>query len=295
MNDDDKLEDIDKIEVEPEPADDPFAFKPDELAGAPKPGGFADLRLRIVSGVVLAVAALAFFYLGGIWTSGMLAVGGALMMWEYRGLITGKYGVTDIRLLVMAAGAIGAALVGQIFGLVWAMIPLGLAVVAIVAARKTSWLWLALGVVYFGLPVAALAHYRGETIAGLLLVYWLIAVVVATDIGGYFVGRAVGGPKLWPAVSPGKTWSGTLGGWGLAAVVGLGFGLFAPGWPLWSTVTLSLLLAVSAQIGDLGESWLKRRKGVKDSSALIPGHGGILDRLDGLVAAVNVYVLTLVF
>lgn len=292
MSDDDQLDDIDTIKVEPEPADDPFAFKPDD---EPKAGGFADLRMRIISGLALAAMALVFFYLGGIWTSGMLAVGGALMMWEYRGLITGKYGVNDVRLLVMAAGAIGAALVGQIFGLVWAMIPLGLAVVAIVAARKKSWLWLALGVVYFGLPVAALAHYRGDTTAGLLLVYWLIALVVATDIGGYFVGRAVGGPKLWPAISPGKTWSGTLGGWGLAAIVGLGFGLFAPGWALWPTVTTSLLLAVSAQIGDLGESWLKRRKGVKDSSALIPGHGGILDRLDGLVAAVNIYVLTLVF
>ena len=192
-------------------------------------------------------------------------------------------------------GAVGAAMVAQVFGLVWAMLPLGLAVAATVAARKKHWLWMIFGIVYLGIPVAALAHYRGDTTAGLILVFWLVALVAATDIGGYFVGRTVGGPKLWPAISPGKTWSGTLGGWGLAAVVGLGFGLFAPGWELWPTVTLSLLLAASSQIGDLAESWLKRRQGVKDSSRLIPGHGGILDRLDGLVAAVNVYVLTLVF
>jgi len=270
----------------------PFAVDPVILA---KERSFADLGLRIASGVALAALAVVCFYIGGIWTSGMLALGGALMMWEYRRLITGRGGLGDIGLWVMVAGAIGAAMVGQIFGLVWAMLPLGLAIAAIIAPRKKHWLWLAFGIAYLGLPIAALAHYRGDTTAGLILIFWLIALVVATDIGGYFVGRAVGGPKLWPAISPGKTWSGTLGGWGLAAIVGLGFGLFAPEWPLWPTVTLSLLLAASSQLGDLGESWLKRRHGVKDSSHLIPGHGGVLDRLDGLVAAVNVYVLTLVF
>jgi len=273
----------------------PFVVDPAAPVVADKPRSFADLTMRIISGAALAAMAAVFFYLGGIWTSGMLTVGGALMMWEYRSLVTRRNGFTEMGLWVMMAGAVGAAMVAQVFGLVWAMLPLGLAVAATVAARKKHWLWMIFGIVYLGIPVAALAHYRGDTTAGLILVFWLVALVAATDIGGYFVGRTVGGPKLWPAISPGKTWSGTLGGWGLAAVVGLGFGLFAPGWELWPTVTLSLLLAASSQIGDLAESWLKRRQGVKDSSRLIPGHGGILDRLDGLVAAVNVYVLTLVF
>lgn len=269
----------------------------DEPVVAPEPqkGGFGDLGVRVASGLALAAMAMTFFYLGGSWTSGMLAVAAALMMWEFRGLVQPKNPITDIGLWVMMAGGIGGALVGQLFGLFWAMAPLGLAVAALVAARRKAWIWNALGVVYLGVPMAALAHLRGDTNAGLILVAWLVLIVVATDIGGYFVGRLLGGPKLWPAISPGKTWSGTLGGWALAAAVGLGFGLFAPDWPLWSTVLLSVLLGGAAQIGDLGESWVKRRRQVKDSSRLIPGHGGLLDRLDGLVAAVNVFVLSLVF
>jgi len=113
---------------------------------------------------------------------------------------------------------------------------------------------------------------------------WLVLVVVAADVGAYFVGRSVGGPRLWPAVSPGKTWSGALGGVGLAVAVGVSVG-HASGWALPRTGVLSACVAVASQAGDLLESAVKRRFGVKDASRLIPGHGGVLDRLDGAMGA----------
>lgn len=118
---------------------------------------------------------------------------------------------------------------------------------------------------------------------GFLWILWLIAVVVVTDIAGYFAGRLIGGPKFWPRVSPKKTWSGTVAGWAGAALVGLAFDVFVTVGP--QIVPLSILLSMASQAGDIAESALKRRVGVKDSSALIPGHGGLFDRFDALLGA----------
>jgi phosphatidate cytidylyltransferase len=117
-------------------------------------------------------------------------------------------------------------------------------------------------------------------IAGML---WLICVVVATDVAGYFAGKAIGGPKFWPRVSPKKTWSGTAAGWIAAALVGIGFVLWG-GFSPWM-VLVSVLASFASQAGDLAESAIKRRAGVKDSSHLIPGHGGFMDRFDGMMGA----------
>jgi phosphatidate cytidylyltransferase len=122
--------------------------------------------------------------------------------------------------------------------------------------------------------------------AGIL---WLVCVVVASDVAGYFAGRTLGGPKFWPAVSPKKTWSGTVAGWIGAALVGLAFVLAGSGG--WVLVLLSPIVAFAGQMGDVVESWLKRRAGVKDSSHLIPGHGGLLDRFDALIGATVVVML----
>ena len=113
-----------------------------------------------------------------------------------------------------------------------------------------------------------------------------VLVVVAADVGAYFVGRRVGGRKLWPAVSPGKTWSGAFGGLAAAVVVGLVFSWLVVGWHPWRMGSLSLGIAVCSQFGDLLESAVKRRFGVKDASRLIPGHGGVMDRLDGVMGGV---------
>ncbi|MDZ7904436.1 MAG: phosphatidate cytidylyltransferase [Cypionkella sp.] len=112
---------------------------------------------------------------------------------------------------------------------------------------------------------------------------WLIGVVILSDIAGYFAGRILGGPKFWPAISPKKTWSGTVAGWMGAA--GLGAAFWAAGYGGAALIILSPLVAFAGQMGDIGESWLKRRAGIKDSSNLIPGHGGFLDRFDALIGA----------
>ncbi len=108
--------------------------------------------------------------------------------------------------------------------------------------------------------------------------------MVASDVLGYFVGRILGGPKFWPAVSPKKTWSGTVAGWVGAGIVGLGF--WAVGFGTLALVPLSIVIGFAGQMGDVWESWIKRRCGVKDASTLIPGHGGVLDRFDALIVAI---------
>ena len=112
---------------------------------------------------------------------------------------------------------------------------------------------------------------------------WLVLVVIATDVAGYFAGRFIGGPKFWPRVSPKKTWSGTLGGWFAAMLIGLVFLTFTNAGK--DLPWISMLLSLASQMGDVAESAIKRRMGVKDSSSLLPGHGGLLDRFDGLLGA----------
>lgn len=139
---------------------------------------------------------------------------------------------------------------------------------------------LAAGAIYVGLPVFALLLVR-EQPEGLIYAVWALALVWACDIGAYFSGRTFGGPKLAPVISPNKTWAGLIGGVILASLFGLAMQRFY-GLPLRLTA-VTPLLAVLAVLGDLYESWLKRRAGVKDSGTLLPGHGGVLDRLDGVV------------
>ena len=127
---------------------------------------------------------------------------------------------------------------------------------------------------------AELIRLRGD---GIAQIFWLVLVVVASDVCGYFVGRLVGGPKFWPSVSPKKTWSGTIAGWIGAALVGLGF--YLTGHANLLMVAMSPILAFAGQLGDIAESAIKRRAGVKDASTLIPGHGGVLDRFDAMIGA----------
>ncbi len=148
---------------------------------------------------------------------------------------------------------------------------------------------LALGVVYCGVPVLALIVLRRHGDMGLLYSFWTMALVWACDIGAFFAGRSIGGPKLAPRLSPNKTWAGLIGGTIAAAMLGGALHAVA-GLPL-ALAACSPLLAVLSQMGDLYESWLKRRAGVKDSGNILPGHGGVLDRLDGLVPVAPVAAL----
>lgn len=160
--------------------------------------------------------------------------------------------------------------------------------------------WKATGFAYVGAPCVALLWLRSVVLpdmdmAGMRLVLFVVFVVAATDIGAYFAGRRIGGPKLAPRLSPNKTWAGLIGGMGAAAVVGGLSASFTP-YPLTFSgcVWTAAFLAVVAQAGDLFESWLKRRAGVKDSGALLPGHGGLLDRLDGLIASAPIFALMVI-
>lgn len=167
---------------------------------------------------------------------------------------------------------------GVMRALLVAFVPLAVGLLLIRAGHRT---WLAYGLL---LAVAALSLIFGQLVAGPRGILALIGIVVISDILGYFAGRAFGGPKFWPRISPKKTWSGTVAGWVGAGLFGalVGPGLLDVHWPLCALG--AVVLAFAGQMGDIAESWLKRRAGVKDSSALIPGHGGVLDRLDALVA-----------
>lgn len=246
------------------------------MTGASK---WDDLARRLVSAAVLAAVGLSSVTAGGGALAFLAGIAVGLMIWELARLSGGH----DPR------GAVGAG--GLATLCLWLVIvqhgPLWLALLALppllvcALARRDRGVFF----VYAGAVMATgygfVAFREG---LGLGFVGWVLAVVVASDVMGYFVGRLIGGPKFWPRVSPRKTWSGTAAGWAGAALVGLGFVLWTggPGW----LVALSPALALAAQFGDISESVIKRRAGVKDSSALLPGHGGLLDRFDGLIGAV---------
>ncbi len=253
------------------------------------PAKFGDLWVRIASAVVMAAIAGIVFWKGGDYVTVLLGVVGGLMAWEFRRLILPDASNTDMGLWVMVAGTSGAVVAANLLGFFWAFPIVALAAAILWQLKHKRPLWVATGMVYLATPLAALLVIRNDT--GLAPVLWLVFVVIASDVGGYFAGRMLGGPKLWPAISPKKTWSGTVGGWALA--LGVGFVYWASGAEIGfiAAMLFSVLLAMAAQAGDLFESWLKRKAGLKDSSNLIPGHGGLLDRFDGLLAATSLYML----
>jgi phosphatidate cytidylyltransferase len=244
-----------------------------------------ELQLRIVSGVAVAAVALLAIWAGPIPFAILVLAIAAAMSWEW-GEIVRQNGFDTPGLLHIASLATAAVLSG--FGLA------GLAVAAVAAgAIAVSALLFgggqaklsSLGVLYTGLPLVALVWLRSDDSLGLLAVVFVLVAVVLTDIAAYATGRLVGGPKLAPRISPGKTWSGLAGGITAAAAGSALFGLLTgSGRPGWLAV-LGSVLALVAQSGDLAESALKRAYGRKDASDLIPGHGGFMDRMDGVVAA----------
>ncbi|NGQ91515.1 phosphatidate cytidylyltransferase [Rhodobacter sp. HX-7-19] len=261
-------------------------------AFAPAPAGslrWADLRTRFVSAIVMVSVGAAEIWLGGPSFAVLVVLLTAGMIWELASITAP---VQKNRPLVMAgigAAALGAALVLRSdLAAAFLMIPsLALALTPRRDRRIAAIYAAAIMVAGYGL-----VEFRDE--AGTAGVLWLVIIVVTSDVAGYFVGRMVGGPKFWPRVSPKKTWSGTVAGWIGAALVGAGFVLAGLGG--WVLVPLSALVALAGQLGDIAESWVKRRAGVKDSSSLIPGHGGLLDRFDALIGAtVLVMVLGLFF
>jgi phosphatidate cytidylyltransferase len=247
------------------------------------------LNTRILSAALLAPPVLAVLWFGSPWLDGLLLVAGGIMIWEWARMC-GARSIGALEAVSIAAVALAVA-AGYLWGEPPALAVLagGAALAAAVAGlRRTRTAgdgglgWFALGVVYVGLPVLAFQWLRGLD-EGKLLIFWLILLVWATDIGAYAVGKTFGGPKLWPSVSPNKTWSGGIGGVAMAMVVGLGFAWSAGSDEMLLVVALSVATSIAAQAGDFFESYVKRRFHRKDTSGLIPGHGGLLDRVDGLI------------
>lgn len=261
---------------------------------APSRPGPSNLQQRVISAIVLAAIVLALTWAGGVWFRLLAVAIGAAIFYEWA---TMAGAVASTRHQVLGWLLVAAVLIALALG-IEARLLLGGAVAGAVVmwvhsrmAGEGGWLWIALP--YATIPAVALAMLRGADIAGVWAILFLFAVVWATDILAYFVGRAVGGPKLAPSISPGKTWSGAVGGTLAGVVAGAVVAWFAaPAIGMAGIALTALALSVVGQAGDLYESGVKRRFGVKDSSHLIPGHGGVMDRVDALVAAaVALYVV----
>ena len=222
-------------------------------SAGPQPAGLSNLILRVISSVVLAPIAILIAWLGGVPFVVFWTIAASIVVWEWSALVKNASG----------------------------------------GSRTVSWFtgWMAAGLIYAGALLLAPLILRRDAELGFVVMLFVFAIVWATDIVAYFVGRALGGPKLWPAVSPKKTWSGAVGGTfgGLLAgiLVAKSAGLVVA--PM--LVFVALCLSIVAQAGDLLESAIKRHFGAKDASQLIPGHGGLMDRLDGFLTAAAAAVM----
>lgn len=244
-----------------------------------------DLKIRIASAAVLAPLVLAAVWFGGWFFAGLLAIAAVLMARETAGLLFGEASLRKSALLAITALV---ALVLAAAELTTAGLAAGAAGLAFALAAR-SWtgqpLWPAMiAYPYVVLPLVALIWLRADPALGLTVIFWLLATVWAIDIFAYFAGRFIGGPKLAPKISPKKTWAGLIGGMGGAIAVAVATWMWLGAGSLLALIAIAIVLTVVEQAGDFAESALKRRAGVKDSGNLIPGHGGILDRVDGLVA-----------
>jgi phosphatidate cytidylyltransferase len=242
-----------------------------------------ELTLRIGSALLLIPLALAIAYLGGRLFVLFWGAAGMGVLWEWMSLVAGS---RRRPLLLTGAAALALPLMLMLLGLhLAACIVLALgALAAMAVAAGGRQFWAAAGIPYAGCLILAPAVLRADSKFGFLAILLLFTTVWTTDIAAYFIGRAVGGPKLLPEVSPNKTWSGVIGGLLAAMVAAIAFAeITETQW--FAMAMLAVVLSVFAQAGDLFESFLKRRFGAKDSSRLIPGHGGLMDRLDGFIAA----------
>ncbi len=249
---------------------------------------------RIASAVVLVPVVLGALWLGGWWFAALMLVAGWLMSFEWSRMSGG--GRVDPILVIYAVTLCGIVFFTETYRTQSAFFALGGGLVATGAAAvlgKRRIVWALAGLVYIGIPVLALIWLRLLPSYGFTFVLWVLCVVWAADSAAFFTGSALGGPKLAPAISPNKTWSGAAGGLVGASLVGLGFALYV-GVPIVTAMVASAFVGLWAELGDLQESWIKRRLNIKDTSNLIPGHGGILDRLDSLMFAAPVVCLMIV-
>jgi phosphatidate cytidylyltransferase len=265
----------------------PASEKP---AGLPPVAGRSNLMLRIVSSLVLAPLAIAAAYFGGLVFFAFWAVAALAVLWEWQTLVC-----ADERNPVLAIGAVALAGSGLLImlgrpGIAIALIALGCFGAAALASNIRR-MWCTAGVVYAAGLLVAPVLLRRDASFGFAAILFLFVIVWLTDIIAYFVGRAVGGPKLMPRVSPNKTWSGAIGGTVASMIGGVVVASQFDIGGIAAAAVVAFVLSIVSQLGDLAESAVKRRFNAKDASQLIPGHGGLMDRLDGFVAAAVAGVL----
>ncbi|CCD85764.1 Phosphatidate cytidylyltransferase (CDP-diacylglycerol synthase) [Bradyrhizobium sp. ORS 285] len=254
----------------------------DDAARAKKAGP-SNLVMRIAAALVLVPLALGAAYAGGAFWTALVTVVAVGLYLEWL-MVIGEVRTVSVG----TSGALAIAIAGICcaFGLIdFAVVVLALGLVAVAALAAGRRLWGAAGFVYAAGAELASVLVRFDQQQGWHALVLVFLVVWASDIGGYVAGRSIGGVRLAPRISPNKTWAGAIGGFAASLVAAMGWSLAGAGGVL-AMLTVAAVLSVVSQLGDLAESAVKRHFGVKDSSHIIPGHGGLLDRLDGYVAAI---------
>jgi phosphatidate cytidylyltransferase len=252
-------------------------------------GRWGDLMPRLLSALVMVAIGGFEIWAGGLLFNLAIALCCGVMVWELSQMLApGRFG-TAVQLGALTVLVVFAA--GDV--------PMLLGLTLLILPAVLGWILLGddadirFSVFSLWIALAGFSFIWLRNDLGVLWLIWLVVVVVATDVVGYFAGKTFGGPKFWPRISPKKTWSGTGAGWLASAVVGA---CFAPVFDMgFGFVLASVLVAMASQAGDVAESALKRQTGVKDSSALIPGHGGLLDRFDGMLGAAAMFLLLFTF
>ena len=235
-----------------------------------------DLTVRIASSVAMTIVGAIGVIAGGVWFQMLVVFVTAVMVWDLWMMIAPDRPTPGMLMAALSASVMSGQLT---FDGPWALVMF--LIVPLVGASQIKVERRAFFLFALAIPAAGygLLHFRENY--GFVWLLWLMLVVIVTDVFGYFAGRTFGGPKFWPSISPKKTWSGTTAGWVGAGLVGLGFMVLTQA--TWVIVLMSVVLSFASQMGDIAESALKRRVGVKDSSTLIPGHGGLFDRFDALL------------
>ncbi len=258
-------------------------------------GGSGNLALRIRSAAIFVPVTVAAFHFGFPWFDALIVAAAGLMLWEWARICgSGRFGVAGWAMEASVVAALVALYLGQA-GVSVALLAGAAAGFAILgrSGERAHWGYLALGVALVGAFCIAFLAIRAAPEYGRTYALWLLFAVWITDTGAYFSGRAIGGPRLAPRISPKKTWAGLVGGTLCAALWSV---LWLPreeGMTLPVAVAAGVLAGLLAQAGDLSVSVVKRRFGVKDASGLVPGHGGVLDRLDGMLLTAPALALVL--
>lgn len=254
-----------------------------------KPVRFGDLGSRLSSAVAMASVSFFCIWMGQIWSAVLVAFLIVMMQWEYRRIVTGDGTLAAPALLVVISCNLAAlVLILGGYGL-WGLALAFFGSMVPYCTKRICPLYLVPGAAYIGVAMSALLLLRGQEPHGFNIIIWIVLVVVASDVGAFFVGRTIGGAKLWPRVSPGKTRSGAIGGLVFAVAVSLGLAVLLD-WNIAMSLVIGAFVAIGSQLGDLLESAVKRKHGIKDSSCLIPGHGGFLDRFDGIIGGTWVFL-----